>query len=113
MLPLTWIENYLTNRKQRLILNNVTSNNADIICGVPQGSVLGPLLFLIYINDLPHVIKNCESFNANDTVISTSAINSFTAHRNLQCDVNNLTDWCCKNKLIINVKKTKCMILGS
>ena len=59
---LNWFESYLTGRKQYVFYNGVSSEVKDITCGVPQGSVVGPLLFLIYINDLPNVSKKLKFF---------------------------------------------------
>ena len=70
---LRWIENYLNNRKQRVLINNQNSSWGEIGAGVPQGSVLGPLFFLVFINDLSDsVIHNKVNFFAEDTCIYNS-----------------------------------------
>ena len=65
-----WIENYLSDRKQCTYANNKLSNEEIITCGVPQGSVCGPLLFLLYINDISKVLSNCKvSLYADETAL--------------------------------------------
>ena len=66
-----WLFNYITNRQQYIEYNTVKSKKGSITCGVPQGSILGPLLFLLYVNDLPHVT------NTLDTLIFADDINLF------------------------------------
>ena len=65
------LENYLSGRLQRVILNGQTSSWRPILAGVPQGSILGPLLFLIYINDLPNQLKSNAKLFADDTPLFT------------------------------------------
>ena len=109
-----WIQNYLENRKQKTIFNSSTSDLYNITVGVPQGSVLGPLLFLVYINDLNEILTKCDSFlYADDTVLVTSANIYHVAHRDMQHDLDNIANWCKSNKLTINISKTKCMLLGT
>ena len=81
---LSWFESYFCNRKQRLSLNNFLSDASDVIHGVPQGSILGPLLFLIFINDLPLYLKdNGCTIYADDTTIYYSNCDKLELERNL------------------------------
>ena len=75
-LELQWFKSYLSSRQQFTKVNGVESDIGSINCGVPQGSCLGPLLFLIYINDLSFALKNCKvTLYADDTSISYSSKN--------------------------------------
>ena len=110
---LKWFKNYLSNRKQCTIANNIVSSSRDITYGVPQGSVLGPLLFLIYVNDISSIIRNSKiSMYADDTVIYLSHSDLKIAIALIQSDLNDLYAWCNRNKLTINCKKTKYCLYG-
>ena len=88
---LRWLKNYLTNRKQCTMANDIVSEYRNITCGVPQGSVLGPLLFLIYINDISKCILNSKiSMYADDTVVYISHSDLATAITLIQTDLNSL-----------------------
>src|SRR3989442_13470003 len=83
---LKWLENYLHNRKQFTVVNNVSSNTCGITCDVPQGSVLGPLLFLIYMNDINNSVPN------NDVKLFADDTNVFIYGSSLaliECEANN------------------------
>ena len=108
-----WIENYLCNRHQCTVANNTVSDLKLITCGVPQGSVCGPLLFLIYINDISCILKHCKvALYADDTVLYIEHENLHDALTYMQEDLHALTKWCTGNKLTINCKKTKYCIYG-
>ena len=85
----------------------------DVSIGVPQGSVLGPMLFLIYINDLPDRLQNTRSsFFANDTAIYTTAPSADHLAVALIEDLNNVRTWLVDNRLTLNIDKSKCMLIG-
>ena len=100
------IGNYLENRKQCTLANGVTSSYHDIKCGVPQGSILGPLLFIIYMNDLQNVCTNSKYLlYADDTVIfNTKDVGQATIE--IQEDLKNFKRCCDRKQLTMNVKKT-------
>ena len=112
-LSLKLLASYLRNRKQFVCLGNTNSELLDIHTGVPQGSILGPLLFIIYINDLP---LSCSSLTpiiyADDTTLytklNTQNIKQF--EQNINLELEKVNTWLKVNKLSLNVKKTKFMI---
>ena len=96
------IKNYLTSRNQFVTFSNTSSSTKPINNGVPQGSILGPLLFLIYINDLPNAINSTPRLFADDTCLirrqsSLSALEKVCSDELIQ-----LKDWCDANKIQIN-----------
>ena len=109
-----WFSSYLKYRRQLFRVNGVASNMGEINCGVPQGSCLGPLLFLICINDLPISLKNSEvTMYADDTSISYSSKNIDELNETLNSDLDSLKQWLEGNKLSLNVIKTQAMVIGS
>ena len=111
---LQWIRNYLMDRQQCTVANGYTSSYADVTQGVPQGSILGPLLYIIYANDLAQTMKHTKfAFYADDTVLYTSNKNLNRAFRKMQGDLKNLSNWCTKNGIYVNPRKTKYMIFSN
>ena len=102
-ITLSWFRSYLTDRCQCVKLNNMISDTLPITYGVPQGSILGPILFTIYINDIANIVNCGIVLYADDTVI-------FHHDKNiLQNNLKLISDWCNKNLLTINVKKSHWM----
>ena len=103
-----WIKNYLLDRQQQTRANDVTSSKATVNRGVPQGSVLGPLLFVAYVNDVCEVIPHGSSYlYADDLAVLVSGKNVDTICVSMQENLDSLAAWCNTNKLTVNTAKTK------
>ena len=109
---LEWFNSYLTDRKQVVKLRETVSDKLDNRLGVPQGSILGPLIFILYINDIPNCLKYCHAklfaddalvFNISDTIEEATA--------KINHDLDLIYTKLCQNKLKLNVTKTKVMII--
>lgn len=111
---LKYFESYLSNRRQVVKLGEFISREINNQLGVPQGSVLGPLLFILYINDLGDCLKNCKiKMFADDTLIYIIADCLETASMLINDDLSRLFNKLCQNKLKLNVDKTKVMIISN
>jgi len=106
-----WIENWLIDRKQRVVINGSKSDWAEVKSGVPQGSILGPLLFTIYINDLEENISNNMLKFADDSKLWGS-VNSPEEISSMKEDLIKLWEWSDKNSMPFNVSKCKVMHIG-
>ena len=109
-----WIENYLTNRKQFVQYNDKVSKLANIVNGVPQGSILGPLLFILYVNDIYHVSNyfNCILY-ADDTTLLASGANPVDMIRKVNDELQNIGKWITINKLSVNISKCSYMMMST
>ena len=108
----TWINNFLKDRKQQVVVDNATSNTTPVTSGVPQGTVLGPTLFLIFINDIADNITSPIRLFADDCVIYRPVLCQ-QDHENLQNDLNTLVDWSNTWQMEFNVKKCAIMQIGT
>ena len=107
-------ESYLTNRSQKCKVNGELSNSSPLTCGIPQGSSLGPLLFLIYINDLPNCLDMAQPrMFADDTSVSYASDSLDEIQNVINFELKNLNSWLIANRLSLNITKTEFMIIGS
>ena len=114
---LNWFKLYLGCRTQAVNINSTLSDFKNIGIGIPQGSILGPLLFIIFVNSLPNSIDcNCVMY-ADDTTLLCTANDpttlDTTLELKLQSNLCNIAKWFDNNKLTLNIKKTKLMIFGT
>ena len=108
---LQWITSFLSDRTQRVKVNNSHSLWTAVTSGVPQGSVLGPILFIIYINDFPVLLKNTCSLFADDAKLYGKVENNID-NQSLQDDLNNCTEWARTWLMEFNKKKCKVIHFG-
>ena len=109
-----WFSRYLGNRRQCCRVNGITSTVENITCGVPQGSCLGPLLFLLYINDLLFALKCSKvTMYADDTGLAHSAKDVKDITSTMNIELENLKVWLHGSKLSFNVAKTTSMLSGT
>ena len=106
------LESYLTNRKQRVVIDGVYSNEVSIKAGVPQGSRLGPLLFIIYINDILHDLESDGLLFADDTCLTAVDKDPCLTTEKLNRDLQKISDWSNIWKVTFNASKTKDMIFS-
>ena len=108
---LKWFTCFLSNRKQRVVVNGSPSECSDVISGIPQGSIFGPVMFILYVNDLPDVVgSTCQLF-ADDCKVY-KIIASRNDQEDLQKDIYNLCKWSEDWLLKFNIKKCKAVTFG-
>ena len=113
-LALNWLKSYLSDRIQYCQVDGHLSNPLTVTTGIPQGSGLGPLLFLIYINDFPKCLRHTKpDMFADDTQITTSNSDISVILENLNADLLNVSTWMSANKLTLNNNKAEFMVIGS
>lgn len=109
-----WLQSYLENRRQAVFFNGSFSDGKNVRCGIPQGSCLGPLLFSIYTNDLPLVLKKAKiAMYADDSTIYSSQATIEELQNVLMEELKAVLEWVTNNKLVLNVGKTKGIVFGT
>lgn len=113
-ISLKWFGSYLTGRKQYVRINGCCSTSKQLLQGVPQGSILGPILFLLFVNDMPLSIRDSTlDVYADDTTLSKCSSWENVPHltQALNQDLKRLDEWSARNKMFINSQKTKSMLV--
>ncbi len=108
-----WFTSYLTNREQFCYFDGSSSRKSNIKCGIPQGSCLGPLLFILYINDFENCLENMiPNMYADDTSVNIASENLNELLTDLRSELENVSTWMRINKLSLNANKSEYMVIG-
>ena len=113
---LEWFGDYLFGRSQRVSYNGCLSDEMFVLSGVPQGSILGPLLFIVFFDDLTFCLRHAENIKyADDTVIYVAGKDLLIIESRLSSDMQRLSNWCKENELFLNLSKgkTEAMLFGT
>jgi hypothetical protein len=102
-----WLKSYITNRTQKVVINGHESDYVPISSGVPQGSILGPLLFILFINDIQNCFQFCDFLLYADDLKIFHVINSSDDQIKFQADLDRFSDYCDVNKLSLSINKCK------
>ena len=110
-----WFKSYLSDRAFKVNINNHFSDLSKINCGITQGSILGPLLFLLYVNDMPQAVHSDFLLYVDDSSLTFQHKHAHTIEHQLNKDFTNLYEWFVENKLSIHLgeEKTKCILFCS
>ena len=111
---LSWVKGFLSNRRQRVRVDDELSNWIDVISGIPQGSVLGPILFVIFINDMPEMVESmCQLFGDDVKIFRSVDLRDSEGNLKLQADLHKVWSWSEKWQLPFNTGKCKVLHIGN
>ena len=102
-----WFKSYVTNRTQKVVMNGYESDYVSISSGVPQGSILGPLLFILFINDIHHCFQFCNFLLYADDLKIYYTVENTNDHLNFQSDLDRFSNYCNENTLKLSLNKCK------
>jgi hypothetical protein len=109
-----WIKSYLSNRTQRVFFNESLSNIIQVESGFSQGCFLGPLLFSIFTNDMPLTLSKASvSMYLDDSTLYTSATTATEMTATLNKELQLVSEWVARNRLVLNISKTKSLVFGT
>ena len=110
-MTMNWFKSYITDRTQRTSFNHQISDTLHVRQGVPQGSILGPLFFILFINDLPLSIDSNIDMYADDSSVTSAAKSVPELNEKLNADLQSISAWCKDNRMAANSSKTKAMLI--